>query len=142
MPVTMNNYAKVGIETADRGKLIILIYDHCIRWCKKAEDAIQAHNIEERTRAIFRIQDGLTELICSLDKEKGGRIAEDLHRLYDFYNRHISDANITNDASKILEVREMMESLREAWSTCISTVRKNKDMNMRMEQRSYVSLVG
>lgn len=135
-------YKNQSIETADRGKLLLMIYDHCIKYCKVAIDSINSHNIEGRTKAIFKIQDGITELICSLDFDKGGEIAKNLYRLYDFYNRHLVEANVKNSVKHIEDVQNMLLELRSAWAVAVDNVRKNPDVNMRMSQKSYVSLVG
>ena len=135
-------YANTNVETADRGQLLLFIYDHCIKWCKLAKEAIKDNNIEARTKAIFKVQDGLTELICALDFEKGGEIAKNLNRLYEFYNHHLSQANISNSEKNIDDVQVMMQGLRESWEQCISKVRANNSVNLRLNQQSYVSLLG
>ena len=39
----MNNahesYRNAAIQTADRGKLVVMVYDHCIHWCDRALEA-------------------------------------------------------------------------------------------------------
>jgi hypothetical protein len=49
-------------------------------------------DIEGRSRAITRVQAGLTELTCALDLERGGEIARNLWRLYDFMGWALSQA--------------------------------------------------
>lgn len=138
----LSAYKTNNVNTADRGKLVIMIYDHCIKHCKQAIEAMNAGNVEQRTKSIFKAQDGITELMCSLDYEKGGEVAKNLYRLYDFYNRHLTDANLKNEVAHVKDVLNMLQELRNAWSVAIENVRKNPDINMRMEQKSYVSLVG
>jgi flagellar protein FliS len=140
--MSYNAYQMTGIETADRGKLIVMIYEHCIKWCKKATVAISSKKIEDRTKAIFKVQDGITELQCALDFEKGGEIAKNLNNLYDFFNRHLSEANTKNEAKNVQDVQQMMESLLEAWQQALINVRQNGQMQQRMTQKSYISMVG
>lgn len=136
------NYQNTDVATADRGKLILMIYDHCLKWSHAAVDAINRNDIESRTKAIFKVQDGITELQCALDFQKGGEVANNLQRLYDFYNRHLSDANLQNSAENINDVIKMMSSLREAWVQCFENVRKTGTVSMTSSQTSNVSLVG
>jgi flagellar protein FliS len=152
----MNTYAKAGyapntgrsayqstdVETADRGKLVIMVYDHCIKWCKIAREHIQAGRIQDRTKALFRVQDGITELMCALDFEKGGDVAKNLYRLYDFYNRHLSEANVKNSEKHVQQVQEMLENLRASWIECFEIVRRSGTVNMRTSQNSFVSVRG
>jgi len=136
------SYQNTDIATADRGKLILMIYDHCLKWSKVAIDAINRNDVPTRTKAIFKVQDGITELLCALDFERGGEIAKNLQRLYDFYNRHLSEANLKNSAKNVEEVQTMMSSLREAWVQCFDNVRKSGAVSMASQQQSMVSLVG
>jgi len=141
----INAYKLSDIETADRGKLLLMVYDHCIRWCIAAREAIQEKQIAKRAQAIFKVQDGITELICSLDMEKGGDIAKNLRRLYDFYSRHLTEANLKNSEQHVADVQAMLESLREAWVGAIANVRQNKELAGRLQpsaQRSFISMVG
>lgn len=134
-------YQNTDIETADRGKLVIMVYDHCIRWCKAAREAILAGKIEDRTKAVFRVQDGLTELMCSLDFEKGGEIAKNLYNLYDFYNRHLTEGNMRNSEEHVKQVQKWLEDLRESWVECFDKLRKQGLLG-RPAASSYVSLRG
>jgi len=145
MQTTIDAYKQTDISTADRGRLLLMVYDHCIKWCTAAREAIQKGDISKRTQAIFKIQDGITELICSLDMEKGGDIAKNLYRLYDFYNQHLTEANLRNIAKNVEDVQGMLESLREAWVGAIANLRQNRELAARLQpsqQRSYVSMVG
>jgi len=142
MDNTTRSYQNANISTADRGKLIIMIYDHCIRWCRLALEAMAKGDVAARTKAIFKVQDGLTELTCALDYEKGGDIAKNLFRLYDFYSRHLTEANMRNLPENVAAVQKMMEDLRSAWEQAIRNVRTQSSMNMQMSMRSSVSLVG
>ncbi len=144
-PYGQNQYKQTSVETADRGRLIILVYDHCIKWCTIAREAIQEGNIVRKATAVHKIQDGITELTCSLDMEKGGEIAQNLRRLYDFYSRHLSEGSLQNSDQHIADVQAMMQSLREAWSQAITNLRQNKEMPAQVTtayKKSYVSMVG
>lgn len=141
----MEAYKHTDVSTADRGRLLLMVYDHCIKWCGLAREAIRKGDIAARTKAIFRIQDGITELICSLDMEKGGDISKNLYRLYDFYNNHLTEANLRNKEQNVADVQGMLESLREAWVGAIANVRQNKELATRLQpsaQRSYISMIG
>jgi len=144
-PYGQNQYKQTSVETADRGRLIVLVYDHCIKWCGIAREAMQVNNYGRKTLAIRKVQDGITELICSLDMEKGGEIATNLRRLYDFYNRHLVEGSLQNSEQHVADVQAMMNSLRDAWLQAIANLRQNKELAGRLNvgpQKSYVSMVG
>lgn len=145
MQSQLNAYKQTDVETADRGRLLLMVYDHCIKWCINAREAINRGQIAQRTQAIFKVQDGITELICSLDMEKGGEISKNLRRLYDFYNMHLTEANLKNKEQNVAEVQAMLESLREGWVGAINNLRKNRELASRLQptqQKSYISMVG
>lgn len=135
-------YKQADMATADKGKILIMLYDHCIKWCRVAIDSAKKNEFQARTKAIFKVQDAITELICALDYEKGGDIATNLYKLYEFYNWHLSQANITNSAEKIQDVCTMLEDLRSAWVVAADQVRRQNSMNMTNHQASYVSVMG
>ena len=55
--------------------------------------------------------------------EAGGEIAANLMALYQFMQEQLVLANFQDDVEKIRKVREMLESLRQAWAQVEVTVR-------------------
>jgi len=136
------SYQKTSVSTADRGKLVLMIYDHCLKWSRLALEAMEAGKVEDYTKAIFKVQDGITELTCSLDLEVGGDVAKNLHRLYTFYNRHLTTALNQRDRVPILQVQEMMGSLRGAWVLAIDKVRQENPVQMMDGGNAQIRMVG
>jgi len=138
-------YRQASVETADRGQLIIMIYDHCIKWCGIAKEALENGKFARKAEACHKISAGITELMASLDMEKGGEVAKNLWRLYDFYSFHIHEGNIKNIAKNFTEVQEMMGQLRESWQTALAQMRQDREFASKLATgtpRSYVSMVG
>ncbi len=52
----------------------------------------------------------------TLNFEAGGEIAPLLHRLYDYYNRRLLEANVRKDAEPVAEVERLLGELRNAWA--------------------------
>jgi len=141
----LGQYRKASIETADRGQLIIMIYDHCIKWCGIAKEAIEAGELARKAEASHKVEAGLNELMSSLNMEKGGDIAKNLWKLYDFYSFHIHEGNSKNLVENFTHVAEMMGQLREAWQSALNQVRQDKTLANNLSvgnKRSYVSMVG
>ena len=70
----------------------------------------QIHNNIQRTQAI------ITELQATLNMEKGGEFSENLYRLYDFMQEHLTQANREKSREKIKTVAAFMQDIRDAWS--------------------------
>ncbi|MDB5051583.1 MAG: fliS [Fibrobacteres bacterium] len=141
MSYAHQSYKTAAITTADRGKLVIMIYDHCIKWTKKAEEELSAGRLEPMVRGVQRVQNGLTELMCALDMEKGGDIAKNLFRLYEFYSRHLTQAIKDRSAQCLRDVAGMMSMLREAWLVAIENVRREDHTSLSDKTVAQLSLV-
>jgi len=109
-----NIYETNNVTTASPKKLLIMLYDGVIRFCRLAEVAIREKNIEKKNEYLKRAQDILAELAASLNFE-AGETAERLAALYAFMTRELVEANIRMDEEKVQEVRGFLEELREAW---------------------------
>jgi flagellar protein FliS len=141
MSYAHQSYKTAAIATADRGKLVIMIYDHCNKWTKKAEEELAAGRFEPMVRAVQRVQNGLTELMCALDMEKGGDIAKNLFRLYEFYSRHLTQAIKDRSVQCLRDVGGMMSALREAWLVAIENVRREDHSSLSDKTIAQLSLV-
>ena len=132
------SYQTASVATADRGKLVVMVYDHCIQWCDRA---MESSEIEARTRAITRIQAGITELTCALDLERGGDIAKNLWRLYDFMSWKLSECLVRKVDEGIQDVRKLLSELRSAWQIAAEEVRRNQPELVSGQSRTF-ALVG
>jgi len=134
------SYKSADVVTADRGKLVIMIYDHCIKWIRRAEEELKAGSLEKMAKAVQRAQAGITELMCALDMEKGGDISKNLFNLYDFYGKHLTLAIKDRSAQALADVLAMMSSLREAWVVAVENVRRDNRASLSTSASS-LSLV-
>lgn len=119
-----SKYKKANIDTADQGKLILIVYDVAINSCKKAFEIFDdKERIEERTKHLKKAQEAISELMSSLNME-AGEISNNLYNLYDYMTRRIIHSNAANDHAPIEEVVNLMSELREAWRVAADNVRK------------------
>ena len=85
-----------------------------------AELGFQEEHFARRNEAIhnniLRAQAIITELQATLNMEKGGAFSENLYRLYDFMQNHLSQANREKDNQKIKVVAGFMQDIRDAWA--------------------------
>lgn len=111
-----NIYKQNQILNASPKKLIVLLYDGCIKNLKLAEISIAEKNIEQANNALIKAQDIVAELAGTLNKDQGGQIAEDLSDIYEYLMTKLIEANRSKDVTIIQKNREMLEELREAWA--------------------------
>ena len=113
-------YKQVQVKTANRGKLLVMLYQGCIKFLRLAKKSIEEEDIENANNYIIRSQDIIRELMNTLDREKGGELADNIYNLYDFLNRQLIEANVNKDIDKISVVEEMMLELLESWEQIVS----------------------
>ena len=118
----LSTYKEIRVNTASQGQLIIMLYDGAVRQLDQALSLLQMNDakkdpgrIEKIGKAVVKAQEIVSELMVSLDFEKGGEIASNLFSLYTWFNRELMEANINQDRRRISVVRNLMEDLRAAW---------------------------
>lgn len=118
----LNAYRETTIKTASQGKIIIMLYDEALRQLEKAIKLLKESNLkyDQVNTAILRAQDMVTELMVSLDFEKGGDIAQGLFSLYMFFNQHMMEANLKKDYTMLRSVHGHLSELRGAWNQIIN----------------------
>lgn len=114
-----SNYQATQISTATKEQLLLITYDIGIRSCQIAEGALENKDYELSHRELVRAQNVIRELMVTLNVERGGDVAENLMRLYDFMHRYLVQANIDKDAGKIATVTGMLKELRQTWEEAL-----------------------
>ena len=111
-------YNQVQIKTANKGKLIVLLYQGAIRYMKKAKLQLADRDMEGKGNSLIRAQDIVLELLYALDQtllNEGNELAVNLQRLYLYSYRRLIHANTHLDSDAIDEVVELLNNLLEAW---------------------------
>ena len=108
-------YLVQQIMTAAPAKLVAMLYERAITLLHETVDAIEAGDIERRWRANGKATDVICHLWGTLDRERGGEIAENLNRLYGFMMMRLTMIDVENDAQAAREVIELLEPLRRSW---------------------------
>ena len=122
----LSTYKQTSIKTASQGTLILMLYDEGI---KKIEATINLLNveklpptsIEQINNNIIKAQEIITELMASLNTEKGGQIANNLMAIYSYFYQQLLQANIKKDLSILKDILVMMKDLRSAWQDVINS---------------------
>lgn len=109
-------YRASQVQTATPLGLVVMLYDGAISFLAKAEEAARSDEWERASGLIRRAQDIIYELMGCLDMEKGGQIAANLFRLYEYMGYRLVQAQIRRDPAPAVEVRGHLSSLREAWA--------------------------
>ena len=112
-------YTNVHISTVDRGRLLLMLYDGCIKFLKHAKVGLEAKDIPKFARYLSKAQAIISELMLTLDFEKGGEIARDLDRIYDFTLFYLTEANLEKSPAKVQKVIDLIETIAGAYREVI-----------------------
>lgn len=120
-------YQQIGVTTAVDGasphKLVAMLFDALQSEIVAARGAIQRGDIAEKGRAIGHAVRILQEgLIAPLDLQNGGAVASNLRDVYDYVVHQLTLANLRNDPEVLLQCKELIAPIQEAWTQIQSSV--------------------
>ncbi len=116
-------YHKTSIETASKEKILLMLYEACIRHLKRCKLAMEQKNYAEKGLALGKAQDILNELSNSLNHELGGDLSKQLEGLYLHMFQETTKANIENDPKKVDHCIKLMETLYEGWKGAVESLK-------------------
>jgi flagellar protein FliS len=108
-------YQRVNIETADTLKLIIMCYEAAIKDLGLAREYHEAGRMDDAYGRIRHAQDLVTELLLSLDYERGGEISTNLSKIYNFVLRQLIGINSRRDTTIYGHLINILSELKDAW---------------------------
>ncbi len=108
-------YAKTQVQTASSVQVVVLLYDGVIQALKLAQEGIVTNNMMDKARFLDRGLAVVNELSAALDMERGGAIATDLRRLYEYVQHELTQANLHHDATRLNGPIRCLGVVREAW---------------------------
>ena len=115
MDANVTKYLTQQIMTASPAKLVFMLYERAIGSLHEAIAAIEAGDIEGRWKANTRAVNIISHMWSTLNLDEGGKIAEDLGRLFPFMMTRLAQVDMKNDPAPAREVITLLEPLRDAW---------------------------
>jgi flagellar secretion chaperone FliS len=109
-------YRQQSVLTAPPGRLVVMLYDGCLRFLFQSAHAMRADDHTTSLSRMRRAEAIIDELTVTLDLERGGEIASRLQGIYAFCRRSLFEAWRDRDAGKIDHVIAHLGELREAWA--------------------------
>ncbi len=115
----VKDYQSMQILSAKPEKLILMLYDGAIRFIQQGIKAIEKNNIEVSHNNLVRSQDIMVELMASLNFEKGGELAANLFRIYEFMHYTLVQANVKKETEPLIRISDQLKRLRESWAQAL-----------------------
>lgn len=117
-------YRNQAVQTANPAQLVLMLYDRALAAVARATNAVEqgVQGIETVNQELQRAQDIVTELMVTLDFERGGQVAKSMASLYDFCLDRLIRANVRKDMTLLEPVVTVLRELRDAWdAACCQT---------------------
>lgn len=114
------NYQRVNVSTADPVRVVVLLYEGAIKNLNQSI-RVMGTDIETASAKLTRTLEIINYLRSVLDHEKGGEIATNLERLYEYMRDTLSEANIRHDTEKIQSVIGLLQTLLEGWRGIVAS---------------------
>jgi len=131
------SYKAQSVQTASPGKLVLMLFDGCLRFTLAASKAFDEEEFTKRNEDInnnlIRAQNIVTELQSSLDMSVPGDLPGTLFRLYDFVMHKLQQANLKKEREPIAEAEKIINELRDAWAEMLT---QNPENNPPNDQQS------
>lgn len=121
------SYQRAQVESASPEKLILMLYDGAIRKLSQAEIRFVQGDEETFLIETTKVQKIVSELSGALDHEQGGEVSQNLARLYEYMVRQLSLAQVRKETEPLLEIRTLLEELREGWRGAIEKMNQTAD---------------
>ncbi len=115
------SYEERNVLEADGCQLVVLLYRAAIEALDEARGHLARGEIRGRSERLTRASEIVNELALSVNHEVGGEIGRNLVELYDYVQYQIQTANSEQVEPPLVEARQILATLAEAWEACGAT---------------------
>jgi flagellar protein FliS len=114
-------YRSNAVLTASPGQLVLMLYDGALNSLALARAAFDLPAKDLRrfatiNRQLAKARSIIAELQGRLDFQAGPEFAQIMHRLYDYYNRRLLEANMRKEVAPVIEVEHLLTQIRDSWA--------------------------
>lgn len=120
----LETYKANQFYTADRGTLLLMLYQGAMDFLKRAKAHLEQGQIAEKGMCISKAHAVIAELLSTLDYEVGGDLAHSLEALYRFMMDQLLEAHLGNKIKPIDDVLSILSTLKDGWEQAVAQARK------------------
>jgi flagellar protein FliS len=117
------SYRQIATQTAPPGQLVLMLFDGALGSLERALAGFDCTDPGEKNQTIHnnlrRAVDIIRHLNHSLNLEAGGRLAETLRGLYEYFERRLVESNLRKQRQGVNEVLVRLRELRDAWGAML-----------------------
>ena len=120
-----NAYKTQQVMTSSPEQLTLLLYNGALRFLNESISALEQGDIIKAHNANMRVQDIVREFVLTLDMSY--EISKNYAQLYEYTEYCLIQGNIKKDVAKLLQAKNVLEELREAWMGAMKQVRVSRE---------------
>lgn len=113
----IQEYQKSAIAGASPVGIIVMLYDAAISFMEQGKAAMAVKDYDKQNTLLQKAQRIVTELMGSLDMDKGGEVAKNLMSLYSYAWNELVQANVHDKPECIDHALMVFTEIRESWAT-------------------------
>lgn len=110
-------YQQASVQTANGGKLVIMLFEGAIRFTKAGIEGIQNRKYDIANTNLKKAQSIINELIASLNYEY--EISNELFQIYEYMVHQLIQSNLKKDARFAEEVIVHLQELLGTWKQVV-----------------------
>ncbi len=119
-----NQYKENSVFTSTPEELTLMLYNGLVKFIMLAQAGIDEGNMGKANNSIIRAQDIVLYFQATLDMKY--EVSEGLDQIYDFMYRHLVEANIKKDKTRLEEVLGLARELRDTWQKAMKLAKQRQ----------------
>jgi flagellar protein FliS len=112
-------YREVGCNTADKGKLLMMLFDGCLNFLSLTQEGFAEKDLQKSAKYMQKSQAIISEFLNTLDYKQGGELPKKLAGLYEFMLFYLTEANLEKSSDKVGKVIEMLSKIADGYREII-----------------------
>lgn len=121
-----SSYREMEIHAATPEKLLCIVFEQLVANLERARIAMERNDVELRVTALRRARGLVTELLTTLDVEKGGALAVDLAGIYQVMLVELCDVGMRRDLVVMRKLVYIATELRDGFVGAAELLAKQK----------------
>jgi flagellar protein FliS len=113
-------YREMEVLSATPGQMVVMVYDHLLVQLTRVRHALDRNQLDARSEALERSRAALSELLITLDPQRGGALASQLGAIYSFLLGELSVLGLKPEARRLERVTGIVSQLRDAFARAAS----------------------
>ena len=116
------SYRDMELRSASPERLVVFVFEQLVINLQRARIAMERNDVELRVTALRRARGLVSELLATLDFERGGNIAGQLADLYQYLMYELVDIGQRGDVPTLQKLIGITTDLRDGFAVAATQV--------------------